>query len=414
MAGALDRVVLFPIRHHSPACAWQLERLVATRRPRAVLVEGPHDATPLIAHLVDPALRAPVAIYTTWVDTADLLERGPDRREGPARFAAYYPLADFSPELAALRAGHAVGAELAFVDLSFPEQVLAEHGAVQEQTRSLLDERPFRQSGFLRALCERTGARDPDDLWDHLYETDFMALEADEFIRRVGTYCELARADYTPDMLDAEGHRLREAAMARAVRETAARVDGLVLVVTGGFHTAGLRALLERPAEEPPPQRRRVQADGQPQTVAGEAQTLLMRYGFAQLDRLNGYASGMPAPAFYQRVWEHLHASQRARAGQPAALPTLSSVAAELIVELGRQSRARGPGLSPADEIAALDQTLRLAAFRGHPQPAREDLLDGVRSALVKGSADAEGALLLEQAHRLLAGDRIGQLPPGV
>ncbi|GAB4196292.1 MAG: DUF5682 family protein [Roseiflexaceae bacterium] len=417
MAEALDRVLLFPIRHHSPACAWQLERLIAARRPRAVLIEGPRDATPLIAHLVDPALHAPVAIYTTWVDSAGLLGRAPDRHNGPARFAAYYPLADFSPELVALRAGHAAGAELAFIDLSFPELVLAEHGAVQEQTRSLLDERYFRHSRFLQALCERTGARDSDDLWDHLYETDFATLEPDEFIRRAGTYCELARADYTPAMLDAEGHRLRETAMAQAIRATAARVDGLVLVVTGGFHTAGLRALLEQPAGEPAahPRRRAKQGDTQaPVQIAGEAQTLLMRYGFAQLDRLNGYASGMPAPAFYQRIWEQLHRSQRKRSAPPANLPALSPVAAEFIVELGRQSRARGPGLSPADEIAALDQTLRLAAFRGHPQPAREDLLDGIRSALVKGSTDAEGLLLLEQARRLLAGDRIGQLPPGV
>ena len=30
----------------------------------------------------------------------------------------------------------------------------------------------------------------------------------------------------------------------------------------------------------------------------------LIRYSFDQLDRLTGYAAGMPAPWFYQQVWE--------------------------------------------------------------------------------------------------------------
>ncbi len=105
MTTGLAEIVLFPIRHHSPACAWHLGQLIAARRPRAVLIEGPHDATPLIRHLVDPGLRAPVSLYTTFVDTANRLGRGDHDRGNPARFAAYYPLADFSPELVALRAG---------------------------------------------------------------------------------------------------------------------------------------------------------------------------------------------------------------------------------------------------------------------------------------------------------------------
>ncbi len=156
----LAEIVLFPIRHHSPACAWHLGQLIAERRPRAVLIEGPHDATPLVEHLAHPALRAPVAIYTTFVDTTNRLQRSDHARANPARFAAYYPLADFSPELVAIRAGHAIGAGVRFVDLTFPQMVLAERGAQPSaQVRSLLDESYLRHSRFLQALCERTGAR---------------------------------------------------------------------------------------------------------------------------------------------------------------------------------------------------------------------------------------------------------------
>jgi hypothetical protein len=387
----------FPIRHHSPACAWQLERLIDERKPRAILIEGPSDATALLGQVTHPATRAPIAIYTTFVDTTNQLQAPVFDRAKPARFSAYYPLADYSPELVAIRKGLAAGAAVRFIDLTFPEMVLAEGGQKKsEQARSLLDEQHLRHSRFLKALCERTGTRDPDDLWDHLYETDYQQIPSEGFIKRVETYCALSRADYTTEMLAAEAHLAREAAMAAEIAAEAERGDGMILVVTGGFHTPGLKE--------------RLAADTKPtithEPILGEAQTLLMRYGFAQLDRLNGYASGMPAPAFYQRVWEYLHEQK------PADVLPATRAATAFIVELGRISREKAPGLSPADEIAALDQTRRLAGFRQHPQPTREDLLDGIRSSFIKGSADAEGLQVLTQARVLLAGDRIGELPP--
>jgi hypothetical protein len=373
--------------------------LLDERQPRAILIEGPRDATALLGQVAHKGTRTPIAIYTTFVDTTNQLAAAAFDRAKPARFSAYYPLADYSPELVAIRKGLAAGAKVRFIDLTFPEMVLAEGGQKKtEQARSLLDEHYLHHSRFLKALCERTGARDPDDLWDHLYETDSQQTPTEEFIKRVETYCALSRADYTTEMLAAEAHLAREVAMAAEIAAEAERGDGVIVVVTGGFHTSGLKERLE--ADEKP------KATHEP--IPGEAQTLLMRYGFAQLDRLNGYASGMPAPAFYQRVWEHLH-DQKASDVLPA-----TRAATEFIVELGRISREKTPGLSPTDEIAALDQTRRLAGFRQHPQPTREDLLDGIRSSFIKGSTDAEGLQVLTQARALLAGDRIGDLPPDV
>ena len=37
-----------PVRHHSPACAWHVDRLIRDLQPDAVLIEGPRDATRLI------------------------------------------------------------------------------------------------------------------------------------------------------------------------------------------------------------------------------------------------------------------------------------------------------------------------------------------------------------------------------
>jgi hypothetical protein len=363
------RVVYFPVRHHSPACAWHVARLIRELKPAAVLIEGPRDATPLIPFLRHRATRLPVAIYTTFVQ-----RRGD---ELPLRHAAYYPLCDYSPELAAVRAAAEVGAEARFIDLTFPEMVLAGQAPRDEHARSLFEERYLRHSRLLRAACRRSGARDPDDLWDHLYEVDYLHLDTAAFVRNVLAYCALARHDYTPAMLAAEGCAARESAMAAAVAASPSKT----VVVTGGFHTVAL------PGAAP--------ALPEPVPLAPEdAQVVLMRYGFEQLDRLNGYASGMPSPEFYQRLWE----------GRDPA---------ELLTELGRQCRERQPGgASPADVIAALAHVRRLAQFRGHTRPSREDVLDGVRSVLVKGAEDVEGVLVLALARKLLAGERVGDVPP--
>ena len=85
----MELPILFGVRHLSPAGAWHLLRLLEEVRPRLVLVEGPSDLTGLMADLVRPETVPPVAIlaYT---------------QETPVR-SILYPLAEYSPEYAAIR-----------------------------------------------------------------------------------------------------------------------------------------------------------------------------------------------------------------------------------------------------------------------------------------------------------------------
>ena len=97
------RVVYVPVRHHSPACAWHVDRLIREIRPAAVLIEGPRDATPLIPLLTTrkPGCRWPSTPPTSGASRSD--------DSSPVRHAAYYPLCDYSPELAAIRAAAELG-----------------------------------------------------------------------------------------------------------------------------------------------------------------------------------------------------------------------------------------------------------------------------------------------------------------
>ena len=58
------RVLYFPVRHHSPACAWAIRCWIRKHQPRAVLVEGPDDFQPLLPHLLHEKCVPPVAIYS--------------------------------------------------------------------------------------------------------------------------------------------------------------------------------------------------------------------------------------------------------------------------------------------------------------------------------------------------------------
>jgi hypothetical protein len=395
--------IYFPIRHHSPACAWHLSLLIRELKPSAVLVEGPSSFTPMISTILDPGTKPPIAVYTHFIDHARQIHR-PQENEldlGPARFAAYYPFCDYSPELIALRVGKDVRARLRFIDLDYADQILAEHTAGHQLTKpridTLMQERHLQRSEYLKALAQRSGCRDFNEMWDHLFEANFQSHSTESMIDEVATYCFFARYDANPESLEADGTTARELAMAAAVaEEKAARAptDGPILVVTGGFHTVVLPRLVGEGARRPT----------SASTSADSIQQALIRYSFEQLDALNGYSAGMPSPNYYNRLWKEFNTGT----SEPH-----STVASSILVEIGRLTRRKDMqvALSPADEIAALQQARLLASLRGHPGPTREDLLDGIRSCFVKGAMDAEGTVLMGIIGHALTGNEIGKVP---
>jgi hypothetical protein len=395
--------VYFPIRHHSPACSWHLEKLIREVKPSAVLVEGPSSFTPFIPTILDPGTKPPIAIYTHYIDVARKLYK-PQESEldlGPARFAAYYPFCDYSPEFIALRVGQEVGASLKFIDLDYADQVLAEHLAGQQLSKphieTLMEERHLQRSTYLNALAQRSGCRDFNEMWDHLFEANFQSRPTRSFIDEVATYCFFGRIDASEAELEADGTTVREQAMATAIdKQVSARSaeDGPILVVTGGFHTVALPGLVGKGSS------RAVPSPVSPDSV----QQALIRYSFQQLDALHGYSAGMPSPNYYNRLWREV-------AGGSAAAH--ARVAVSFLVEIGATTRKKDMqvALSTADEIAALQHARHLASMRGHAGPTREDLLDGVRSCFVKGSMDAEGAVLMGLAQHVLTGSEIGNIP---
>lgn len=364
-------ITFLGVRHHSPACARLAADTVRSVRPAYVLVEGPAEMN----HRMDELLlghELPIAVYTSY--------RDPERRHG-----SWTPFCDYSPEWAALTAGREAGAELRFIDLPAWHPALA-------GVRNRYADAEARYGEVTARLCRAFAVDNVDALWDHLFEIE----PADGLAERLAAYFDLVRGDTRAGPDDTA----REEYMARWVRAAAAEAgDRPVVVVTGGFHRPALIRLVQQggdrswPEVPPPP----------PDAVSG---TYLVPYSFRRLDAFDGYQAGMPSPGYYQRLWESGPAE--------AARGLVQAVTARL--------RARRQPVSTAGLIAARAAADGLAALRGHPHPARVDVLDGLAGALVGEALDvplpwAARGPLREGSHPVivemvaaLSGDRVGRL----
>lgn len=414
-----DALIVFPVRHHSPACAWHLQQLLNSTPVSAVLVEGPRSYTRHIAQLTHAEARMPLAIYSYVV-----FER---QGEGLARRrAAFYPFCDHSPELVALRHAQAHGIAARFIDLDFEELASVEVDADSDgegdgEARSLLDERRFQRSQYITELATRLGCRNGEELWEHLFEVPAARRSLHEHVAAIAAYSHLARISCPREQLQADGTLAREAEMARNVRDALAQRApgaGAVLAVIGGFHAVVLHELLDAapgdhsgtPSGARLDEPASVECASQPAEDSGSA---IIRYSFDRLDRLNGYAAGMTSPAWHQQLWERQR--QHDKAGVVNAARVRREVALAVLLDIALELRQRhGLTLAMPTVAAAYEQALRLAHLRQRPAPTRDDVLDAVTSCFVKGDADADGTLVLTVARRALSGLGVGRAPPGV
>lgn len=368
-----------PLRHHSPACAWAVRAMLFELRPAAVLVEGPDSFNALLPMLLDAGCRPPLAVLCQ----ADV------GGETPA--SAFFPFCDYSPEWVGLRTGQELGASLAFIDLPWADKAQL-RGRGEDEDHSLMAERYFQHSRHVDELAACVGCRDHNELWDHLFELRPPAALADwrSLFRDIYHYCAETRFDYEPEVLEGDGSLPREQHMAAHIRHWRKQTDGNIVVLTGGFHTPALLDLCSRGGTSAP--------------RSTAAQDWLIRYSFDQLDALNGYGAGMPAPAYFQRVWEALQSGDQ-EPQRSVTLDCLSGIAQQYS-DLGLVER-----IGTADVQAAALQAMRLADLRGHPGPGRHDLMDAMQSCFIKGALGESAHGLPDILRRYLGGSGLGQVP---
>ena len=372
-----DRNLYFaPIRHHSPACAWAVRQLIRSVRPTRVLIEAPVDLAVHIDLVLHEETVPPVAI-------AAVLEEKQSRR-----LAAYYPFCEHSPEYIALLEGKAAGARLAFIDLPSGDKAMLRQ-TDRKQTTVTDDEQYFDSGEYVAALCRQLGCRDGFELWDHLFESRLGDRDWQSFLADVGAYCAGLRAASDTRSLEESGDLAREAHMLAAINEAVGKGD-VTVVVAGGFHVP---AFIEALADGTQP---RVRETGK------AADSYFIRYGFGALDALSGYSAGLPQPGYYDYLWQRANAAEGELPWRETAL--------DLLNRFGAECREAGHPISVPAQVEVLRVAEGLARMRGRNGPARHDLIDAVRTALVKGEAGTREAWT-ERLLEFLRGDSIGNVP---
>ncbi|SEQ90073.1 vWA domain-containing protein [Streptomyces radiopugnans] len=372
---------LVGVRHHAPSLAAAVPALLDEAAPEVLLVELPAEMQPWLPWLGHEETRAPVALAAAPADGGG----------GPA----FYPFADFSPELAAVRWAVRRGVPVVACDLPLADRAWSE-GRPAAGGRA-------GGPGLAAALRAGLTGRAGDDLWDRLVEAAAPGSPP-EALRRAALLTgwalrEDAAASGGVPELDLRRERWMRARLAEATAhgERAA-------VVVGAFHAPALAGREagggtgEGSAEK--------EGAGEGAGTDAVAQrpawtTSLIPYTYALLDERSGYPAGIRDPEWQDMVLR--------AAGDPAALEeALTRAAVRVCAELRSLGHPSGP--ADAREISRLASDL--ARLRGLPAAGRGELVEAVQTVLAQGEPYGRGRAVARAMERVLVGTRGGRPAP--
>ncbi|MER6785167.1 DUF5682 family protein [Streptomyces sp. NPDC000658] len=398
---------LIGVRHHAPSLAAAVPALLDEAKPDVLLVELPAEMQEWLPWLGHAQTRAPVALAAA----------PGDARSGAS--PAFYPFADFSPELAAVRWAARHDVPVIACDLPLADR------AWGEGRDSAAPGEPLGLSGALRA---RLTGRPGDDLWDRLVEATAPGSPP-EALRRAALLTGWAlRADTAASGGVAELDLRRERWMRSRIAEATAGGERAAVLV-GAFHapalTEGAVDRLATPDPDPDPDpvdearaasrhdagrgdgpgRSDRPAREHPDRPAGTRQvswvTSLIPYAYPLLDERSGYPAGIRDPEWQDMVLR--------AAGDPAALEeALTRAAVRVCAELRGLGHPSGP--ADAREISRLASDL--ARLRGLPAAGRGELVEAVQTVLTQGEPYGRGRAVARAMERVLVGTRTGRPAP--
>lgn len=362
--------LLIGVRHHSPAVAAALPALLDGARPEIICIELPADFEPWLAFLADPETTAPVALAGV--------------REGGS--IGFYPFADFSPELVAIRWARENGVPVWCCDLP-----LGDPGWVAADCAEPGDHSGTGRSGFADALTAAGSGRD-EDLWDRSVEVAAPGSDA-EAVRRAALAVGWAlRADAR------DAGRLNPVDLAREERMRtvigrAVATGRRVTAVIGAFHAPALVGAVPEDVSV---------GDAAGSAPAADPVVSLVPYAFELLDSRSGYPAGIRDPQWQQAVV--------AAGGDP---DRIDAAAASAITQICRELRAAGHPAGSGEAAETLRVAGDLARIRALPAPGRGELIEAVSTVLGQGESLGRGRALARALEVVLVGRTRGRIAPG-
>ncbi|WP_326618992.1 DUF5682 family protein [Streptomyces decoyicus] len=420
--------VLLGVRHHGPGSARAVRAALEQCMPDAVLIEGPPEADALVPLAAQEGMRPPVALLAHVQDD-------------PGR-AAFWPLAEFSPEWVAMRWALEHGVPVRFIDLPAAhslamreereEKETADGGTADGDPAAGAEADGAKQGGGkgdgekqgggkggadgahtgdpvaaadgpgeheagaeadvrvdpIRVLAEAAGYDDPERWWEDVVEHRAGRAGAgsggDPGADVLAPFAALAEAmGALRETYGDGGHDrdpVREAHMRLRLRAARREFGDRIAVVCGAWHVPALT------------HRTTVAADRQLLKGLPKAKVAMtwVPWTHRRLSRHSGYGAGIASPGWYG----HLFSAP----DRPVAR-WLTKVAGLL--------REEDYAVSSAHVIEAVRLAEGLATVRGRPLAGLTELDDAVRAVMGDGS-DAPSSLIHD---RLVVGDVLGEVP---
>ncbi|PVE06616.1 hypothetical protein Y717_28405 [Streptomyces scopuliridis RB72] len=358
--------LLLGVRHHGPGSARAVRAALDAAAPRVVLVEGPPEGDALLALAADEAMRPPVALLAHAVDDPG--------------HAAFWPLAEFSPEWVAIRWALAHDVPARFIDLPAAHSLAlaaVDDGSRDEESE---DDESLRIDP-LAVLAEAAGYDDPERWWEDVVEHQGPDGADDPF----APFAAVAEAMGALRERHADGgprrDLVREAQMRLQLRTARKEFgDDGVAVVCGAWHVPALGRKTTVAAD-------RALLKGLPKVKTGMT---WVPWTHRRLARHSGYGAGIDSPGWYGHLF-----------GVP------DRPVERWLTKVAGLLREEDRTVSSAHVIEAVRLAETLAAMRGRPLAGLTETTDAVRAVMCEGSDVPLGLI----HDRLIVGEVLGEVP---
>ncbi|MGW0774410.1 DUF5682 family protein [Streptomyces sp. NPDC002835] len=387
--------LLLGVRHHGPGSARAVRAALEAAAPAAVLIEGPPEGDALLPLAADEQMRPPVALLAHATDD-------------PGR-AAFWPLAEFSPEWVAIRWALANGAAVRFIDLPAAHSLaMTDEFRDERETPAAQKEEGPEETADVRidpiaVLAATAGYDDPERWWEDVVElrgghgTRASAASPDATTSPDATGGAGEAADpFAPfaalgeamtALRETYGHGghdrdlVREAYMRLQLRAARKEFgDGAVAVVCGAWHVPALETRTTVTADK-------ALLKGLPKV---RTEMTWVPWTHRRLARRSGYGAGIDSPGWYGHLF-----------GAP------DRPVERWMTKVARLLRDEDRMVSSAHVIEAVRLAGTLAVMRGRPLAGLTETVDAVRAVMCEGS-DVPLDLVRD---RLIVGDVLGEVP---
>lgn len=376
-----ENIIFFPVRHHSPACAYHLKNVIEEFKPETILIEGPSDSNFLMEYMIEEDTVPPFCIYSSYVD------------KNGEKCRSYYPFLDYSPEFVAIKKSYELKINCSFIDMPFG--YIIENSKNNENRKPISiydkDNDKFNVNDYTTKLTKKAGLRSFAELWERDFEIKGILKKSEDFIKSIyslGYYMHLIEKE------DIET-RNREYFMAKNIKEYIDKKIDKILVITGSFHVKGIIDKL-KDFENIEHEYNKLE-----KYIISNSSNYLIPYSFEEADQRKGYIAGIEYPAFYNKIWKKLN--------KDSTRNVYIETVRHFIIHAANINRDYY-NINIADCINAYYMAINLAKLRGKDNTGVYELIDAVKSAFIKGEIGLENTGNIELMMKILSGIANGKV----